>query len=190
MFELKLAARLCLCRKCLCFRGPFYDDFNGCERVLPCGCDPKQPLWKGYDYNDFAELCHCCAAAVVSSGSRWSPYFCDDCKPCVRAYNEEVGFCAIPLGRHSMMNGVALPATAATKRPQVEKFVTGLFGFIGRAERLGGYHVARVRRILGSLAEPPDAVPVQAYLAHAKAVSGDGDAIFAELVSAMNQESN
>jgi hypothetical protein len=190
MFELKRAARLHVCRKCLGFRGPFYDEFNRCKRVQPCGCDPRQPLWNAYDYNDFAELCHCCAAAVVSSGSRWSPYFCDDCKPRVRAYNEEVGLCIIPLGRHSMMNGISLPATAATKRPEVENFVTGLFGFIGRAERLGSYRNTRVRRVLGSLVEPPGAVAVPAYIAHAKAVSGDGDEIFAALVSAMNQKSN
>jgi len=190
MFEVMLAARLNLCRTCLAFRGPFYDDFNGCERVAPCGCDPKQPPWNGYDYNSFAELCQGCAAAVVSSGSRWSPFFCDDCKARVRAYNESVGTCVIPLGRHSMMNGVGLPVAVAKKPREVEKFVKGLFGFMGGAERLWSYRGTRVRRVLGSLPEPADAVPVPAYLAHAKAVSGDGDAIFAELVSAMNHESN
>jgi hypothetical protein len=106
--------RLELCRTCLHLRGPFYDEFNRCERVQPCSCDPIQPPWNAFDYNECAELCRCCAAECVSSGSKWSLFFCEDCKMRVVAHNQGAGRCVIPIGRHSIMNGVFLSRADAS----------------------------------------------------------------------------
>jgi hypothetical protein len=162
------AARMHVCRTCCGLRGPFTDTFNRCERVQPCECDPEQPLWNAYDYNCAAELCFCCAAAVVESGSKWSVFFCDDCKARVCAYNDSLGRCAIPIGRHSLMNGVSLSAAAARKGRRVDKFVSGLSKLAGGVERLYAHRRARVSQILSSLAEPRGPVPVPIYIAHAK----------------------
>ncbi len=190
MLEVTQVARLNMCRACLTLRGPFYDDFNHRERVQLCGCDPDQPPWNAYDYNCFAELCHCCAAEIVKSGTKWSPFFCDDCKTRVRAYNESIGFCAIPLGRHSIMNGVALRVAPATERRQVDTFVKGLFGLFERVGCLSSHRQARIRRILTSLPKRTGPVPLPTYLACAKEVSSDGDAVFGALVSAMAHQTN
>ncbi len=101
----ELAARMELCRECLVLRGPFFDSHNGCERVQRCGCEPREPLWNAFDYNCAAELCPCCASRVIGCGSKWSVFFCEECKPHVVAYNGAAGLTVIPIGRHSMMDG-------------------------------------------------------------------------------------
>jgi hypothetical protein len=184
MVGLAEVSHLQVCRACLTLRGPFYDNFNRCDRVQPCGCDADQPPWNGYDYNTFAELCRGCAAEIVHSGSKWSPFFCDACKARVLTYNESVGSCVIPLGRHSLMNGVVLHAAAARRR-KVAQFVDGLFGSLGRSDGLLRFRRERIGRVLKSLSEPAGAVPVPTYLACAKTGSENGDVVFAALVSVM-----
>jgi hypothetical protein len=44
---------------------------------------------------------------LLASGSRWSPFFCRPCQERVRALNHAVGRLVIPVGRRSMMNGIA-----------------------------------------------------------------------------------
>jgi hypothetical protein len=168
MDETEKAARMHVCRTCFLLRGPFYDTHNGCERVQPCECDREQPLWNGYDYNCAAELCYCCAAAVIGSGSKWSVFFCDGCKVRVCAYNDAVVRSAIPIGRHSLMNGVSLRAADARKARRVNELAKGLSRLAGGVERLYAHRRARVRRILESLAEPPGAVLVPTYMRHAR----------------------
>jgi hypothetical protein len=50
----------------------------------------------------------------VSSGSKWSLFFCEDCKMRVVAHNQGAGRCVIPIGRHSIMNGVFLSRADAS----------------------------------------------------------------------------
>jgi hypothetical protein len=78
-----------------------------------CACDPRPThpdadTWWGFDFNRLVELCYCCGTAAIRSGSRWSPFFCEECKPRVRMLNESLGlpFALIPVGRHSMMNTI------------------------------------------------------------------------------------
>jgi hypothetical protein len=170
MDETEKAARMHVCRTCFALGGPFTDTFNRCERVQPRECDPEQPLWNGYDYNCAAELCFGCASAVVSSGSRWSVFFCDDCKASVCAYNDANGRSAIPIGRHSLRNGVSLRAGDARKARRVNELAKGLSRLAGGVERLYANRRARVSQILTSLLEPPGAVPVPIYIADAKSV--------------------
>lgn len=121
-----LVARMDMCRTCLVLRGPFFDAYNRCERVQRCGCEPREPLWNGYDYNSAAELCRCCAWRVESAGSRWSPYFCRPCQLRVMAYNRAAGFAVIPIGRHSIMNNITLGAESAQDRKARQAFVRAL----------------------------------------------------------------
>ena len=156
------ASRMELCRVCLALRGPFRDDFNDTDRVQRCACEPRDPPWNAYDYNCHAELCHCCAARVVSSGSKWSLYFCEPCKKRIVAYNRCRGCAVIPIGRHTLMNGLA-PRTAA-------ELVDAVLCLGDQASKLLDYHRAHRARILESLRDPPGAVPIAAYLAHARSV--------------------
>lgn len=53
-----------------------------------------------------AEICHCCGAEVVDASHKFSVWFCSGCLPRVRRLNLACGRCAIPIGRHSLVNGV------------------------------------------------------------------------------------
>ncbi len=144
-----------LCRECLRLRGPLG------ERTQRCACEPKEPLWNGYDYNTAIELCQCCAAATIPSGSRWSVFFCDACKERVVAYNRAAGCCAIPIGRHSLMNGIFVTD---------EDVESSLVSFFERIDRLTKWHRERVRAVVQSL--PGDeAVPLDVYLERARTIA-------------------
>ena len=131
----ELAARIALCQRCLVLRGPLFDSHNGCERVQRCGCEPAEPLWNAFDYNCAAELCGCCASHVIRCGSRWSVFFCAECKGHVDAYNDASGWMEIPIGRHSIMNRVALNTPDARKGGEHTAFAQGVSGVVDGIRR-------------------------------------------------------
>ena len=70
-----------------------------------CNCQPaEETRWPYHDFNQRAILCRCCALNVLPSGSRWSPYFCRECRLLVMGvsvWNRQLIF---PIGRHSLMH--------------------------------------------------------------------------------------
>jgi hypothetical protein len=185
MENTKVATRMELCRDCLDLRGPFYDTFNKCERVQRCGCEPKDPPWNAFDYNTAAELCHCCAAVVIASGSRWNLFYCDACKERVVAYDRAAGAALIPIGRHSIMNNFSLPANEAHRPRARATFARKLVGMGHGIERLGKYHLAHVRRVVSGIAGAEYAIPIAAYLEHARSLLPTAEAAFEELLRAI-----
>ena len=90
-----------------------------------CGCANSEgiPPFLG-DLDHGFEICWYCQAEVISSGSRWSTFFCDACHPHVCGLNDALdalGLVSLPHGRHSLMYGnweharpfVATPIVAA-----------------------------------------------------------------------------
>jgi hypothetical protein len=74
-----------------------------------CRCRPSdKPTWPRFDYNEHLRLCECCRLEPLKSGSRWSVWFCEECKGRVLSFNHLLGRYAIPIGRHSMMGGISL----------------------------------------------------------------------------------
>jgi len=100
-----------VCGRCGEPKGPV--PWHSLEASQLCSCASEegrraQRPWGG-DFNAAVELCNCCGAVALSSGSRWSPLLCDRCFARVRTLNEVAGRCVVPVGRHSLMNGVSLP---------------------------------------------------------------------------------
>jgi hypothetical protein len=184
----ELAARMELCRKCLVLRGPFFDSHNGCERVQRCGCEPRDPLWNAFDYNCAAELCRCCASRIIPCGSIWSVFFCEACKPHVVAYNGAAGWGVIPIGRHSMMNGVALKTEDARKGSARRAFARGLSELVDGIGRLERFHRTQVTRMASSIDGPGSGVPVPQYIDRATRSEPSASAAFAALVLGMGVE--
>lgn len=90
--------------------GREFDPSWSWPRYQCCACLYKegQPLnaiepWSGFDFNEVVTLCHCCQGELLRSGSRWSVWFCQDCKEMVLQFNREAGSYIIPIGRHSAM---------------------------------------------------------------------------------------
>ncbi len=71
-----------------------------------CACEngrKDQPKWERFDFNEVITLCRCCRGVVLQSGSRWSVWFCDQCKQRVQAVNDICESYVIPIGRHTIM---------------------------------------------------------------------------------------
>ena len=115
-----------------------------------CRCNrADEQRWPDHDFNEYADLCWCCLLETISSGSKWSSFYCDDCRQRVRKYNQSMGRVLLWMGRHSIMNGlglrgpdVAVPQAVATFGTGLGGFVTGLGGFYDamaawRPDRLG-----------------------------------------------------
>jgi hypothetical protein len=74
-----------------------------------CGCSNSEAVapYRG-DLNYGFEMCRYCQAEVIASGSRWSTFYCEHCRPPVLQINDSLdsrGLVSLPIGRHSLMHG-------------------------------------------------------------------------------------
>ena len=107
--QTELLADLEFCLECFNLRGRFE------KKEHRCRCNPEDDGWRerewgGYDIAALVGICHLCARSTMKSGTRWSWYACDTCLDVNRTVGAVFGSPkagALPLGRHSMMNGVS-----------------------------------------------------------------------------------
>ncbi len=109
--ERKRSGDLCevaLCLTCFSFRGHFGGKRHRCrcEQVPDDWAEVGE--WAGYDMPLLIEPCRLCLRGTAQSGSRWTYFACGSCVAANRAVGEVLGspHGALPLGRHSMMNGL------------------------------------------------------------------------------------
>lgn len=82
--------------------------------VQRCGCvhgkynADNSEKWPDFDFDEIVTLCYCCGSELLPSGSRWSVWFCEECKKNILAMNHKVRAWLIPIGRHSMMHGIGI----------------------------------------------------------------------------------
>jgi hypothetical protein len=146
-----------VCGRCFELRGPFVWRLKGreCPHVQECACEQNRRVdgqrpetWLGFDFNTVAELCQACGCQVLDSGSRFSVWLCSDCKQRALALNAEEGRPLVPIGRHSIMHGVALQTQPPPTGTKIESFVTRFGTLIRRMQRLDAWGHAVVRRNL------------------------------------------
>lgn len=181
------AGELQICGTCLQIRGPVPGRSDGATQL--CDCTPVEvrrqvPLWGG-DENLYAELCRCCGLVLLRVRSKWSVWFCADCKPLVVAFNGSVGRAAVPIGRHTLMAGVGLDPAA--KDPAVIERVAGrMFGLFDAMGVLRAYTATAVARNLAAFGfEEGSDVALDAYLRHAVRSRTTADEAFAALLEGM-----
>ena len=128
---------------------------------------PKTELPEPFgDFPEAIELCHCCASAVIPSGSKFSSFFCDDCRAAVMRLTSALGTAAIPLGRHSLMNGVTLAGGAAARDPlRVKSFALAVQHSFNRIDRLWSWQRTVVADHIAAMQLDARCVPASAYLA-------------------------
>ena len=124
----------CVCGTC---GGLFETRIQGGLTPAYCACHTsrKGPTWERYDYNANLELCACCKLEALPSGSRFSVWFCKDCKERALDLNTRVGKCVIPIGRHSLMAGIGIRGGPhleddAFLDAAVERFATQAVGWL------------------------------------------------------------
>ena len=117
------------------------------------------------DFPTPAELCRCCGRALLTSGSRYSIWFCDTCQPSVRALNQAAGRCVIPRGRHTFCNGIGTTPANQWQAEDIDRFVDdtrGLWDAMQLLERWAAEIVRRNCTELGLDVRPQ--VPLPTYL--------------------------
>jgi hypothetical protein len=126
-----------ICPKCFRLRGlVILEDGYAVKQKCACYWPLKENKWQVklagrnyyYDFNELHEICYCCGLEVIPSGSKWSLFYCRDCKARIRKLNEMIGRCIIPYGRHSLMNGVSLSGKNAKDREAINLFVAATNG--------------------------------------------------------------
>jgi hypothetical protein len=182
------AGELVICAHCRHLRGPVPDRTDGVQQL--CACTPvevrrAQPRWGG-DHNTYAELCRCCGLELLPSGSKWSVWLCEPCKTSVRNLNASAGRCVIPIGRHSMMNGVAARAVDLATDEAIDAFTRRLTTFVERTDFLDAHARAAVQRNLLALGFAlDDDVLLADYLNAVEDASLSRESAFAALVAAV-----
>lgn len=134
------------------------------------GCDDRPPTntpWPDTDHCMHATLCHLCASVVVPAGSRWDIFFCAACLPAVRRVNEEAGRLVVPVGRHTLVNGIGLRPEQADNPDAVATFVSASRGLFDRIDMVTGFGKYAVRKNLDAMRATAD-VPMSDYLASAR----------------------
>ncbi|WP_074312075.1 hypothetical protein [Micromonospora cremea] len=92
---------------------------DGAPREQRCRCQPRTPewekQWRGQDIPSDLDLCVLCVRDTVTTRTRWSWLGCETCRHVSQVVGEWYGHrAALPLGRHSIMNGDVVPSQTAT----------------------------------------------------------------------------
>jgi len=144
------------------------------QRCLNSKCPYREEAWHrpqtdlphppGHSPTEL-ELCYCCASEIIQSGPRWSSFFCEPCRVAVVGLKNDLGFPPIPLGRHSIMNGLALTATAARDPRQAAAFVTATRSLFDRSHLLCDWRRVVIADRGAAMHRDTPYVSVPAYLA-------------------------
>ena len=145
----------------------------------------SEEKWPGFDFNTIVELCYCCGQDVLSSGSRWSVWFCEECKEKVINFNTKFQQTVIPIGRHSLMAGYGLGGRDVHNPEKIEVFVSDMKGLFTRIEILDHCRKIVVAENFRTLGYSGD-VLLSDYLKGVKAKLNKGKA-FDSLVKFLHQ---
>lgn len=183
MSEGESLRRWTICGRCHAVRGGPIGTVDGvtvwqrCDCV-PAGGLPVQP--KVGDFNTGLDLCRACGLVALQSGSRWSVWFCGSCATKARSLNERVGRCVVPIGRHSLMNGITVRSAAPEN---IASFAGRLSTLFGATAAIQDWSRLVVRENLVAAGQPHDVdVDVSSYLASVRGVAAS-DQRFGEMVA-------
>lgn len=160
-----------ICRACFGL-----DEETLSDTVQRCACrrERDELRWDRYDYNEHTRLCDCCLGVELQSGSRWSVWFCLQCQGDVTYLNGSVGRLVLPIGRHTLMNGVPGRPEGSGRGtpiddPAIERFAEelaeGLGGIFRGMEMLRRWKRYSMEQMLDALGFPANKhVDLSAYL--------------------------
>jgi hypothetical protein len=147
-----------VCCTCGELRGSFLWRLKGIEHshAQECGCQrrsrgdaPRPETWLGFDFNTVVELCRACGCQVLNSGSRYSVWFCSTCKHRAITLNTETGQPLVPIGRHSLMHGIAMRARPTDAK--IRFFVTRFGTLVDRMDHIDKWAGEVVRTNLAAV---------------------------------------
>ena len=143
-----------ICPRCRTLRGLCVPSLGNSRqpRLQECRCERRarprgeiDPAWNGFDVPAAVELCYCCGLVPLRSGSRWSVWLCDGCKPRAIDLNGRAGRPIVPLGRHSMMHGIGMSGPVKEdESEEIAAFCAAAGGLFQAIERLEEWSRLRV----------------------------------------------
>jgi len=138
--------------RCGTIRGPlpitFEGDIETVHRWQSCRCQESPEKWPLCDVSRLYELCILCQRGVAGGVTRWSWEACRLCLDINRGIGKVLGRNPLPLGRHSIMNGVAIPTGG--DREEVARGRETFMAMAGEWERLSVWQHAEIRRLADS----------------------------------------
>lgn len=143
-------------RPCGSLRGDVY------RNRQTCPCEP-QITWPDCDVSRILDLCQVCARGTAGGTSRWSWLACHTCRAVESALQSWLGVRVLPLGRHSILNGVA--RSVSDQRPVASEQFAASFNSLGASwERLAAWGSEETHRLLAAVpAECGEDVPLRVW---------------------------
>lgn len=90
-----------------------------------CRHEDRPARWDGLDVSRLFDLCVVCFRATAGGTSRWSWLACENCRAINDGIREVWGFRPLPLGRHSLMNGIGIRTGSAAEIQRLADFAGG-----------------------------------------------------------------
>lgn len=112
-----------------------------------CGCE-EYKAYPGVDCPNGYQLCHLCAASLAGGIGRYSWNVCKACLKFNRSLGRKYG-ASLPLGRHSIMNGLSIPVSA-TKEVQ-EEGIKQLMNFFETLQSIADFGDLQARVLFESI---------------------------------------
>lgn len=177
-----------LCGRCYGLTGQYGD----CHQL--CGCATEQArhdlaeenLRRGSSrWSRLASLCHCCGAEVLDASQKYAFWFCPRCRANATTVNRALGYCAIPVGWHSIVNRVFVETSQARTRPGATAAADQLNAFLRESRSVSDWaHEIVVRQWHRAGLPEGEMVGVGEYLSAVWAKDVDKERLFGELVAA------
>jgi hypothetical protein len=137
--ELKNYRGMKICSTCYDLYGFF--DYGGKCFYQKSDCQPHKddPKWSYKpDFNEAITLCYCCGQEVLSSGSKFSVWFCRDCQELLKEF-KSLYRVVIPIGRHSIMAGIVLKGEDIQNQDAVTQFCNSFNTLFNRIDVLDSW---------------------------------------------------
>jgi hypothetical protein len=173
-----------VCVACGELRGPFegFDNLCACDREVW----DETPLPRAGDLSTNVDVCQSCITALTPGSSRWRLYHCRECMPAVAGLNRLAGRCVVPIGPHSIMNGVFAAASPPPTDAQLVSFADQLGALFSHQERLHVRTKRRVRERLDELGVTGGAIAAADYLERCAAAGWSAERGFVGLVQSLD----
>ena len=139
------SSKFALCTTCFRLR-----DLRA-NTIQRCQCQGPHPaFYRGFDCPSGNVLCLVCARRLAGGYSRYSWNACENCKAANKKFHSRMGF-ALPLGCHSIMNGVSLQTSLIPEFE--EKEFNRMMEFVRRSGDLWDWGILRSRELFESVPE-------------------------------------
>jgi hypothetical protein len=112
-----------------------------------CRCEEHR-AYEGVDCPSGLHLCYLCASEIAGGTSRWAWHACESCVKFNRYLASTFGF-RLPLGRHSIMNSIAIPIHGSEE--EQKKAIEAMIDFLDVAGSIEDWGQLQVRELFESV---------------------------------------